>query len=86
MTAKTIAIVRPRRARMLLRAMRLVEPAMSVSQVLHALEDLVRGRIDQFAVELPVGDEHHAVGVRGGVRIVGDHDDGLAELADRARA
>ena len=30
-----------------------------------------------------VGQQHHPVGVRGRGRVVGDHDDGLAQLADR---
>ena len=30
----------------------------------------------------PSASKHHAVGVRGRDRVVGDHDDGLAELAD----
>ena len=32
-----------------------------------------------------VGEEHHPVGVRGGDRVVGDHHDGLAELAHASR-
>ena len=31
----------------------------------------------------PVGEDHHVVGVRGGVQVVGDHDHGLPELTDR---
>ena len=50
----------------------------------HPLEDGRCIRIDELVDEDPVGQEHHAVGVGGGVGVVGDHDDGLAELVDAA--
>ena len=43
----------------------------------------VGGRFEHLVDDLPVGEEDHPVGVGGGVGVVGDHDDGLAELAHR---
>ena len=43
----------------------------------------VGGRVVQFADHRAVGEEDDAVGVGGRVRVVGHHDDGLAERADR---
>src|ERR1700743_1723364 len=57
---------------------------MSGPQRPHPLEHRVGGRLVQVADHGAVGQEHHPVGVRGPAGVVGDHDDGLAELADRA--
>ena len=44
------------------------------------VEHGLRGRGDQLAGEPAVGEQHDAVGVGGGGRVVGDHDDRLAGL------
>ena len=43
------------------------------------------GRVVQLVDDAAVGEEHDAVGVRRGDRVVGDHDDGLAHVVDGAR-
>src|ERR1700761_4940450 len=53
---------------------------MSGPQRPHPLQDRVGGRLVQVADDGAVGQEHHPVGVRRPARVVGDHDDGLAEL------
>src|ERR1044071_2298915 len=52
-------------------------------QALHGVQYGIGGRRGQLADHLAVGQEQDPVGVRRGVRVVGDHDDGLAELAPR---
>ena len=47
------------------------------------VEHRLGGRVAQFVDDRAVGEEDDPVGVGGGVRVVGDHDDGLAELAHR---
>ena len=59
---------------------------MSAAQRPHPLEDRIRRRVGQLADHLAVGQEHDPVGVRGAARVVGHHDDRLAELRDRACA
>src|ERR1700722_15169982 len=48
------------------------------------LQDGVGGRLLEVADHLAVGQEHDPVRVRGPARVVGDHDDRLAELGHRA--
>ena len=48
----------------------------------HVVEHGIGGRIGQLVGDATIGEEDHAVGVAGGDRVVGDHDDGLAELAN----
>src|SRR5271166_4642644 len=55
---------------------------MSGSQGPDALQHQVRGRLGQLVDDVAVGQEDDAVGVGGPVRVVGHHDDGLAELRD----
>ncbi len=55
----------------------------SGAEVLHDVEDPVRGRRAHLVDGLAVGDEDHAVCVGGGQGIVGDHDDGLHEVLHR---
>src|SRR5215475_5499967 len=50
----------------------------------HPVQHGLRGRPVEPVGDPPVGEEHHPVGVAGGHRVVGDHDDGLAELAHAA--
>src|SRR6056297_172274 len=78
--AKRMASVRPQRARMLLRAMRV--PALMSVPVLEVVDDLVGRRFDHLTVDLAVADEDDPVGVRGGDRVMGDHHDRLAEVVD----
>src|SRR4051794_22162445 len=40
------------------------------------------GGVGEIAGQPAVGEQHHAVGVGGRGRVVGDHDDGLAGLLD----
>src|SRR5215472_6297157 len=47
----------------------------------HPVQDGLRGRPVKPASDPPVGEEDDPVGVAGGHRVVGDHDDRLAELA-----
>ena len=61
-----------------------VTPTCQLPSVLHALEHRVGGRVGQVAHDLAVGQEHHPVGIGRAVGVVGDHDDGLAELGHRA--
>src|SRR5690606_21329448 len=46
-----------------------------------AVGDGLGGGGVQLVGEAPVAQEHHPVGVGGGDRVVGDHDDGLAQFA-----
>ena len=63
--AMEMAMRRPRRARMLRRAMRAVDPVlMSVPEALHAVEDLLGRRVGHLVDDPAVGEEHDAVGVR----------------------
>src|ERR1700722_3518348 len=55
---------------------------MSATQRAHVLEDRVRGGVVELVHDVPVGQEHHPVGVGRAVRIVRHHDDGLSELVD----
>src|SRR5579859_3264919 len=57
---------------------------MSGPQGPHALEDRVGGRLVEFAHDLAVVQEDDPVRVRGPARVVGDHDNRLAELGHRA--
>src|SRR5579863_5475646 len=57
---------------------------MSGPQGPHALQDGVGGRLLEFAYHLAVGQEYDPVGVRSSARVVGHHDDRLAELGHRA--
>ena len=57
-----------------------------VAELLHAVEDRVGGGLEHLVDDLAVGEEQHPVGVGGRGRLVGDHDDGLPELVDRACA
>src|SRR3954451_12750282 len=53
-------------------------------EALHALEDHVSGRPGHLVHNLAVCEEEDAVGVRRGARVVGDDDDRLAVVVDRA--
>src|SRR5690606_31121824 len=55
----------------------------SASEGLHPLEHASGGRIVHVVDDAPVRQEHDAVRVAGGHRVVGHHRDGLAELVDR---
>src|SRR5439155_4777952 len=70
-----------------LRDSRLFQVACSMSgrpvQALHGVQHSVGGRVAQLVDDRAVGQEDDPVGVGGGVRVVGDHDDGLPVLADR---
>src|SRR5437660_2364412 len=50
---------------------------------LEPVEDALRRRALHLVDDVPVGQEHRGIGVAGGGRVVGDHDDGLAEIVDR---
>src|SRR5215467_7164754 len=50
----------------------------------HPVQDVLRGGPVQPAGDPPVGEKDDPVGVARGRRVVGDHDDGLAELAHAA--
>ena len=54
-------------------------------EALHALEDPLGGGLAQLVDDPAVGEEHDAVGVGRGARVVGHHDDGLAEGRRRSR-
>src|SRR5215207_1989923 len=78
-----IAIVRPRRARMLLRARSVVVPNdTSVPEPLHSIEHLLGGRTRQLVDDPPVGQEDDVVGIRGGDGIVRHHHDRLSVLSN----
>ena len=51
--------------------------------MLHVVEHGVGGRLEHLVDDVAVGQEQDPVGVAGGGRVVGDHDDGLAEFLDR---
>src|SRR5580700_4271065 len=53
---------------------------MSGAHRLDALDDRVRRRLGELADDLAVGEEDDPVRVRSPAGVVGDHDDGLAEL------
>src|SRR5215213_8094655 len=55
----------------------------SGAQALHLVEDRVGGRLVQLVDDGAVGEEHDAVGVARGVRVVRDHHDRLPEIVDR---
>src|SRR5580704_12755171 len=55
---------------------------MSGPQGPHPLEHRVGGRVGELVHDLPVRQEHDPVGEGGPVRVVGHHDDRLAELVD----
>src|ERR1700721_365548 len=57
---------------------------MSGPQGPHPLQDRVGGRLLELADHLAVGQEDDPVRVRGPARVVGHHDDRLAELGHRA--
>ena len=48
------------------------------AHLLHRVEDVVRGRVPEVLDDQAVGEEEDAVGDRGGVRVMGDHDGRLA--------
>src|ERR1700722_2684382 len=56
----------------------------SAAQLLHLLEDGVRGGRQELVHHLAVGQEDHPVGEGRPPGVVGDHDDRLVELGDRA--
>src|ERR1700676_3079895 len=56
----------------------------SAAQLLHPFQHRVDGGRGQFVHHVPVGQEDHPVGVGRSPGVVGDHDDGLVELGDRA--
>ena len=49
----------------------------------NAVDDGIGGRVVEVVDDPTVGEEHGAVGVRGGDGVVGDHDDRLTELTHR---
>jgi hypothetical protein len=53
-------------------------------ELLHRVEHRLGGRVEQLGLQRAVGQEQHPIGVRRGARVVGDHDNGLAEIADGA--
>src|SRR5579871_2354853 len=73
------------RARRTLWAARLrsVARSTSVPHALHVVDDPLRRRLRHLVDDAPVGEEHDAVRVRRGHRVVGHHDDGLAPRAHR---
>src|SRR5690625_2563844 len=83
MTAKAD---RPRRS---LRAARFLRVARSIASahlahgvgLLEAVEHPLGGRLEHLVHKSPVGEEQHPIGVCRGVRVVGHHHDGLAELS-----
>jgi hypothetical protein len=63
-------------------ARRAADAALGV-EGLHAVQHRLRARGPQLVDDPPVGEEHDAVGVGGGDRVVGDHHDGLLVRAHR---
>src|ERR1700722_12615939 len=55
---------------------------MSGSQGANALQHRVSGRLRQFVDDVAVRQEDDTVGIGRPVRVVRDHDDGLAEFGD----
>src|SRR4051812_41528439 len=53
-------------------------------QVTQGPQHRIRVRLVDVVDDAPVGEQDGPVGVAGGDRVVGDHDAGLAELADAA--
>ena len=56
--------------------------AREVPDRLHQVERLLGGRAVAVVDDAAVGEDQQAVGERGGVRVVGDHHDRLAEVVD----
>src|SRR3954449_640341 len=56
--------------------------SMSAAEPAHDLEHAVPGGASQLLDDRAVDEEHHAVGVRRGARVMGDHHDRLAEVVD----
>src|SRR5688500_3041259 len=78
-------------SRRTLRATRLRQVTLNISarrvgegEGSHPLEDPLGCRVAHLVDHPAVREEDHAVGVARGNRVVGHHDDGLAELVDRA--
>src|SRR5512133_2720820 len=68
-----------------LRARRLLIVARSTRLLLqrfHPIEDFLRGRLEHLVDDPPVGEEHDAVGVASGRRVVRHHHDRLPMLVD----
>src|SRR3954451_17604713 len=59
-------------------------PRGSVAQLLHLVEHGSRRRLEHLVDDLAVGQEHDAIRVARGDRVVGDHHDRLVELIDGA--
>src|SRR5688572_11469653 len=78
-----IAIARPIRARSERRASLGMTLIRLATDLLHAVDDLVDGRLRHVVHDLAVGEEHDAVGVGGSVGVVRHHHDRLAEIVDR---
>src|SRR6478735_7398189 len=79
------------RTSLLLWARRLRQATRSTSDLatggvesLHAVEHALGGRLLHRVHDATVGEEEHPVGERRRVGVVGDHDDGLAEVGDGA--
>src|SRR5689334_5497720 len=53
-----------------------------VPERLHAVDDLRGAGLEELADDVAVGQEEHPVGVGRRHRVVGDHHDGLAQLAN----
>ena len=50
---------------------------------LHQVEDALGGRAGAVVRDAAVAEHDDPIGDRGGMRVVGDHHDGLAEVVDR---
>jgi hypothetical protein len=80
-TARAVSAMRSLRAN----SPRKATFCMGLADRLHQVQDVVGAVAGLLVVdEAPVGQHEQAIGVRGGGRVVRDHDDRLAELVDGA--
>src|SRR5699024_9158912 len=81
-----MALIRRRslRASRFLKVVRSTSGRPEAAQGEHPLQHALPVRLPQLVDDLPVGEEEDPVGVAGGHRVVGDHDDRLLELVDAA--
>src|SRR3954451_93601 len=82
-TARATASAVPRRRVVWARAPR-TSRRISLPQQLHVVDGPLGRGFEHLVDHAAVGQEHDAVGVGGGDRVVGDHDDGLVEGVDGA--
>src|SRR5690606_26387196 len=64
------------------RTLRTATRSTSASELLHAVEHPLGGRVGHLVGDAPVDEEDDAIAVPGGHGVVGDHHDRLAELVD----